>query len=249
MGLRTHPCTHWNMPVRATGVCVRVRECALADGPAAAPCAASTLVSATPEFLTVFRAPPPPPRHPAPAHASAVLPQPGQEAGEGVGTCEARQHVFSDLGEAGPEAAGPWRVCSHHGVLSGVGVGGCVCVCGLRGTHHPTSPCWGKGPSAGGFLLVWNQNRVQTVTNVNTPAPPPQPPPAPPRTEYRGCWRKLPVGPGPARMEGRHAPAAGRWAWPVLLVLLVLLKAVTHSLPLPLPLPLPVPCAEPPDVP
>ena len=128
MGLRTHPCTHWNMPVRATGVCVRVRECALADGPAAAPCAASTLVSATPEFLTVFRAPPPPPRHAAPAHASAVLPQPGQEAGEGVGTCEARQHVFSDLGEAGPEAAGPW----HHGagVLPPLrvvgGRGGCV---------------------------------------------------------------------------------------------------------------------------
>ena len=203
---------------------------------------------------SLFSARPPPPRHPAPAHASAVLPQPGQEAGEGVGTCEARQHVFSDLGEAGPEAAGPW----HHGAgvlpplrVVGVGVGVCVCV-------------WVAGHSSSHFALSGQRTQrervgdvgqrtqrrwlVQTVTNVNTPAPP-QPPPAPPRTEYRGCWRKLPVGPGPARMEGRHAPAAGWWAWPVLLLLLVLLKAVTHSLPLPLPLPLPASCAEPPDVP
>ena len=122
MGLRTHPCTHWNMPVRATGVCVRVRECALADGPAAAPCAASTLVSATPEFLTVFRAPPP-------LLATQHLPTLQQfyhsraRRQEKEWARAKHDSMFSQILAKlapKPQVRGTMvRVCSHHCVLSG----------------------------------------------------------------------------------------------------------------------------------
>ena len=70
-------------------------------------------------------------------------------------------------------------MCSHHCVLSGVGVGVCVCV-------------WVAGHSSSHFALSGQRTQrervgdvgqrtqrrwlVQTVTNVNTPAPPPNRP-------------------------------------------------------------------------
>ena len=126
MGLRTHPCTHWNMPVRATGVCVRVRECALADGPAAAPCAASTLAAPwcrRHPSSSLFSA------RPLPLLATQHLPTLQQfyhsraRRQEKEWARAKHESMFSQILAKlapKPQVRGTMvRVCSHHCVLSG----------------------------------------------------------------------------------------------------------------------------------
>ena len=181
MGLRTHPCTHWNMPVRATGVCVRVRECALADGPAAAPCAASTLVSATPEFLTVFRAPPPPSSPPStcPRFSSSTTAGPGGRRRSGH--VRSTTACFLRSWRSWPRSrrsVAPWCGCAPT-IACCRGRGGCVCVrVGCGALIIPLRLVGAKDP-AGARRRCWAEDPAQ-VASANCdqrehPRPPPRP--------------------------------------------------------------------------